>query len=230
MLAAAAFSLGLLFAQAATPAAQGAPAQWGSGRYQQCIAGIERDPEAAYEGAMAWANEANDLEAFRCAAHALIGQGRYDQAARRLESLGTVSEGHDAYTRASLFTEAGHAYLQARDPSHARGAFTRAIASVGADTANLPELLIDRASAYAEERDWRNAEEDLNRALDLRPDDPVAYRMRAMMRMRLNALDLALADAERAVQLDPRSVDSALVLGHVRETRRLGRQFDEDES
>ncbi|MGE0044518.1 MAG: hypothetical protein AB7J28_15300 [Hyphomonadaceae bacterium] len=228
MLAAAAFSLGLLFAQAATPAALAEPAQWGSARFQQCVATIESDPEGAYESAMAWANEANDLEAFRCAARALIGQGRFDQGARRLESLGTAAEGHDAYTRAGLFTEAGHAYLQADDPSHARGAFTRAIASIGNDTANLPDLLIDRASAYAEERDWRNAEEDLNRSLDLRPDDAAAYRMRAMVRMRQNALDLALADAERAVALDPRSVDSALVLGHVRETRRLGHQFDEE--
>lgn len=224
MLAAVA-ALGLFFAQASAPAAQ---PQWGSARYAQCLAAIDANADAAYETAMAWANETNDLEAFRCAGLALVEMGRHEQGARRLESLGTVAEGYDAMTRAGLFTQAGHAWLLAGDGAHARSAFTRAIAAIGADTANLPDALIDRATAYAEERDWRHAEEDLSRSLDLRPNDPVAYRLRAMMRMRQNALDLALADAQRAVALDPGNVDAALVLGHVRETQRLGHQFDDE--
>jgi regulator of sirC expression with transglutaminase-like and TPR domain len=93
---------------------------------------------------------------------------------------------------------------------------------MASDAEALPDLLIDRARAYAMEGDWRHSEEDLSRALDLRADDPLALRLRAEARMRQNAMQLALADAERAVTLEPASVDARLVLGNVREARRTG--------
>jgi tetratricopeptide (TPR) repeat protein len=220
MIAAAAFSLLLLQAAPAAPAAPD--------RYARCTAAVEADAAAAYETAMAWANETQELSAFRCAAMALIEQGRPGQGARRLEALATAAEGHDAGTRAGLFSQAGHAWLLARDPAHARSAFTRAITTVGNDRDALPDLLIDRSLAYSAEGDHRHAEEDLSRALDLRANDPLALRLRALTRMRQNAFDLARADAEAALRIDPRNVDSALVLGHVRESQRIGRPIAED--
>lgn len=216
-------ALSLVFAQAAAGAAT---PDWGSPRYRACTAAIEANAEQAYETAMAWANEGHDLEPLRCAALALVQLGRHELAARRLEGLAAVAEGYDAGTRAGLLVQAGHAWLLAEDAAHARSAFTLAIAEIGADRNALPDVLIDRAIAYAEESDWRNAEEDLSRALDLRGDDALALRLRAMARLRQGALDLALADAQRAVALAPRDVDAALTLGHVRETQRRGRAFD----
>jgi tetratricopeptide (TPR) repeat protein len=223
MIAAAAFSLLFMQAGPAPVAASAAP-----DRYARCVAAAEADAQAAYESAMAWANETQDISAFRCAAVALIEQGRAEQGARRLESLASAAEGHDAGTRAALLSQAGHAWLLARDPTHARSAFTRAIAAVGNDREALPDLLIDRSIAYSGEGDNRHAEEDLSRSLDLRPDNPLALRLRALTRMRQNAFDLARADAEAALAINPRDVDSALVLGHVRESQRLGRPIAED--
>lgn len=222
MLAAA---LGLLLLQATTEIS--APSPYNSPRFDACVSSIDRDANAAYEAAMAWANEAEELPAFHCAALALIGQNRHQQGARRLESLAYAAEGQNAGLRASLLSQAGHAWLLANEPLRARGAFTRAITTLGAGNPGMADALVDRAVAYSLEGNPRAAEEDLSRALDLQPDNPVALRLRAMARMKQNALDLAVTDAETALRLAPGDVESALVLGHVREAQRVGHPIDE---
>lgn len=216
-------SLALLQAQA--PAA-GNAAQRSAERFGQCIALIEEDAEGAYEEAMAWASEAQAVNAYRCAAMALIAQNRAAEGARRLDSLGASLNPIETALRAELFSQAGNAWLLAREPSRARSSFTRAIAIMEVDPAQLPDLLIDRARAYAMEANWREAEEDLSRSLDLKPDSALALRLRATARLQQEAYDLAEADALAAARLDPTNVDNYLVLGHVRESRRIGSPVD----
>jgi len=208
----------LMQADAATIAAQ---------RFDQCVALIEQDAERAYEEGMAWANEAQALGGYRCAAMALIAQNRVDEGARRLESLAAVLNPAETALRAELFSQAGNAWLLAREPARARSAFTRAITTVDSDPSQLPDLLVDRARAYAMERDWRQAEEDLNRALDIAPENALALRLRASARMHQNSFDLAEADALAAARAEPDNVDNYLVLGHIRESRRLGAPVEE---
>lgn len=209
---------------------QMSPTQAAQDRYAQCIALIDQDPAQAYEEGMAWAAEAQALNAYRCAALALVAQNRAMEGARRLESLATASNPADAGLRAELFSQAGNAWLLAREPSQARSAFTRAIATMAPEAEQLPDLLIDRARAYAMEQDYRHAEEDLSTALDKRPNDALALRLRASARMHQSAFDLAENDALQALTLartDEDRVDAALVLGHVRESRRTGTPIQE---
>ncbi len=208
----------LMQADAATIAAQ---------RFERCVASIEQDPAQAYEAGMAWANEAQALGGYRCAAMALIAQDRVDEGARRLESLAEVLNPAETALRAELFSQAGNAWLLAREPSQARSAFSRAIATLESDPSQLPDPLIDRARAYAMERDWRNAEEDLSRALDITPENPLALRLRASARMHQSSFDLAEADAQAAARIEPENIENYLVLGHIRESRRLGAPVDE---
>jgi tetratricopeptide (TPR) repeat protein len=199
-------------------------------RFAQCIALVESDPERAYEEGMAWAAEGQALNAYRCAAQALIAQNRHDEGARRLESLATAVNPADTALRAELFSQAGNAWLLARDPGRARSAFTRAITTMAPGAQQLPDLHIDRARAYALEGDYRHAEEDLSRALDLRPNDPLALRLRASARMHQNAFQLAEADALQslnAATTEEDRVGAALVLGHVRESIRTGAVVEE---
>lgn len=196
-------------------------------RFSQCVAAIEADPVAAYEAAMAWAAENEAVGAVRCAALALLAQDRHELGARRLESLAAVVNPAEPALRAELYSQAGNAWLLAREPGRARSALTRAIATVQSDPSQLPDLLIDRARAYAMEADWRAAEEDLNRALDIRPNDALALRLRASARMRQSSFNLAEADALAAAALEPDNVENYLVLGHVRESQRLGAPVDE---
>src|SRR5262245_44041883 len=160
---------------------------------------------------------------------ALIAQNRADEGARRLESLAMAANPNDPALRSELFSQAGNAWLLARDPAHARSAFTRGI--VGMDQSpQLPDMLIDRARAYAMERDYRHSEEDLSAALDKRPNDPLALRLRASARMHQSSFELAQADATQALALATTQqdrVDAALVLGHVHESIRTGAPVDE---
>jgi tetratricopeptide (TPR) repeat protein len=158
---------------------------------------------------------------------ALIAQNRHSEGARRLESLASAANPAQSALRAELFSQAGNAWLLAREPARGRSAFTRAIATVESDPGQLPDLLIDRARAYAMERDWRGSEEDLSRALDIRPNDSLALRLRATARMHQSSFDLAEADALAAARLEPDNVDNYLILGHVRESRRIGAPVEE---
>lgn len=199
-------------------------------RYARCIALIDDDAERAYEEGMAWASEGQQLGGYRCAALALIAQNNFDEGARRLESLASALNPAEGALRAELLAQSGQAWLLARDPAHARSAFTRAIATLAPGAEPLADLYIDRARAYAMERDYRQAEEDLSRALDLRPEDSLALRLRASARMHQNAFQLAEADAQRALTLagtEQDRVDAALVLGHVRESVRTGTAVEE---
>jgi hypothetical protein len=209
----------LPLALAASPAA--------AERFDQCVAAISADPNSAYENAMAWAAEAQSASAYRCAAMALIAQNRPGEGARRLESLASAVNPDDAALRAELFSQAGNAWLLAHDPARARSSFTRAIAVMQSDRLQLPDLLIDRARAFAMEREWRQAEEDLSRALDIRERDALALRLRATARMRQRAFELAERDALAAAALEPNNVDNFLTLGHVRESKRIGAPVEE---
>lgn len=191
-------------------------------RFAQCVALIDDDAARAYEEGMAWASEAQSVYAYRCAAMALIGQNRYEEGARRLDSLGMALNPIDTGLRAELFSQAGNAWLLAREPGRARSSFTRGVAIMENDPTQLADLLIDRSRAYAMEADWRQAEEDLSHALDARANDPLALRLRAAARMQQRAWDLAEADAQAAVTAEPANVDNYLILGHVRESRRIG--------
>lgn len=199
------------------------PAQ--ASRFDRCVDGIESDAVTGYEEAMAWAAEAHSVDAYRCAAMALSAQDRHAEAARRFESLAmTISSDH-AGMRATLWSQAGNSWLLDRDPARARSAFTRAVTTIEADPQQLPDLLIDRARAYAMEGDYRHAEEDLSRSLDIRPQDSLALRLRASARMNQNSFDLAEADALQALQLaatEEDQVGAALALGHARESKRTG--------
>jgi len=229
MTAIASLMLPLALLQTAAPEAGGAAARTAE-RFSQCVALIDDDAARAYEEAMAWAAEAQSVGAYRCAAMALIAQDRYAEGARRLDSLGSAVNPAETATRAELFSQAGNAWLLGREPSRARASFTRAISTIESDPSQLPDLLIDRARAYAMEEDWRHAEEDLSRALDIRANDALALRLRASARMHQNSFDLAEADAQQAFTLastEDDRVSAALVLGHVRESKRTGAAVDE---
>jgi len=199
-------------------------------RFAQCLDLIENNPERAYEEGMAWAAETQALGGYRCAALALVAQHRYAEGARRLQSLAGAVSTVDPGTRAELFSQAGNAWLLARQPGQARSAFTQAISTMAPGAQELPDLYIDRARAYAMEADYRHAEEDLSRALDLRPNDPLALRLRASARMHQSAFQLAEADALQALTISTTEEDrvgAALVLGHVRESIRTGAPVEE---
>jgi tetratricopeptide (TPR) repeat protein len=114
--------------------------------------------------------------------------------------------------RASLAAQAGHAWLAADDPTRAIAAFDVAV-DVAPDVATF---WIDRAEALAAARKYWEAIDDLNRAADLDPRRGDVFAFRAAAYRRVDALDLALEDAERAVRLAPRMPEAWLERGIAR--------------
>jgi hypothetical protein len=217
----AALILPLLLAQTSA-----APAGATAERFAQCLALVDESPARAYEEGMAWAAEAQSLSAYRCAAMALIAQNRFDEGARRLQSLASAVNPENTGLRAELWSQAGNAWLLANEPAQARSNFTRAITTLQSDPRQLPDLLIDRSIAYAIEREWRLAEEDLSRSLDIRPENATALRLRAAARMNQRSYELAEADARAAIRLEPGNAENTLVLGDIRESVRTGAPYE----
>jgi tetratricopeptide (TPR) repeat protein len=208
--------LALAIAQVlAATAPVAAPAD--QGRLDACLTRVEADPAAGYEEAMAWAHEEKAREARWCAAQAMVKLERYEEAARRFETL-AGDQGWQQENRLDAYSNAGNAWLLAGNGERARESFNHAVRL----SDNHPDARIDRARAYAMLSDWARTEEDLSAALDKRPADPLALMLRATARMKRNAFDLALRDAEEAVRLDPKNVDALVCLGQAREAQRTG--------
>lgn len=212
----------LMLAQTSAAPAGNAAAE----RFAQCVALIDENPARAYEEGMAWAAEAQSMSAYRCAAMALIAQNRFEEGARRLQSLASAVNPENTGLRVELWSQAGNAWLLAREPGQARSNFTRAITTLQSDPQQLPDLLIDRSIAYAQEREWRLAEEDLSRSLDIRPQSATALRLRAAARMNQRSFELAEADARAAIRLEPTNQENTLVLGDVLESIRTGAPYE----
>lgn len=209
----------VLLVQALAAAAPSAGAAADQARLNACITEIDQDAEKAYEAAMAWAREAPVREAYVCAALSDIGRGRAAEGAQQLLALAGALSGAPVEERVELLSQAGNAWLLARQPDRAVETFTNALKLAPKE----PDLLIDRARAYALENAWKNAEFDLTAALAIRPQDALALRLRAEARLRQSVFDLALKDAEEAAGLEPKSVDTLLALGRAREAKRTGK-------
>ena len=198
-------------------------------RLDACVARVEQDADAAYEDAMAWAHEEHAPEADWCAAQAMVKQGlrdvepagrgphRLEQAANKFEVL-AANQSWPQDNRIDAYSQAGNVWLLAHNGAKARAALDHAARL----SDNHPDILIDRARAYAMLEDWPHAEEDLSAALDKRANDPLALMLRATTRVHRNAFALAVKDAEDAVRLDPKNIDALLVLGQSREALRTG--------
>jgi len=82
---------------------------------------------------------------------------------------------------------------------------------------------ITRARAYALSGRYDYAETDLTSVLTLDPKRADALRYRADARFRQDDLDGALADIEMSLELDPTSVETALLRGQIREAIRVSK-------
>ena len=180
--------------------------------YDRCLARAGREPEAAYEDAMGWARARGGGEpALHCAAIALYAQGRFRAAAAAFTELAERTRDRRPSLRASLVSQAGHAWMIAGDATRALAAFAAAIA-IAPDAA---VFRLDRAEALAAlGQDWE-AIDELDRAVDLAPDRGEIYALRAAAYRRVDAIDLAVQDATRAVELAPRLADAWLERGIV---------------
>jgi tetratricopeptide (TPR) repeat protein len=206
----------LVLVLAATP--QALAQQSEQARLQACIEKIGQDAEGAYQDALTWLGSGNRPAARQCAALALIELGQETEGAVRLEELANAPDAGSLEARAVYLAQSGNAWLLARRPEAAVVTLTNAIKLRPDDGA----LRKDLARAHLMLKQWDEAGEDLNTALQLSPGgDPEALRLRALVLLKTDRLQEAWEDVDMALKLSPRDVDTVVLRGEIREAMRL---------
>jgi tetratricopeptide (TPR) repeat protein len=180
--------------------------------YTDCMTLARRAPEDAYESALAWQGQGGGDAARHCAAVAMIGVGKYPEAAQALEKLGGDVSRTKPGLAAEIFGQAGQAWTMANDTKHAYAAQTTGLKL---NPQNV-DLLVDRAVSEAALNDYKAAADDLTKAQTLAPEraDILAYRASAWRY--LGDLKRARRDADTAINLDPKNTDALLERGIIR--------------
>ncbi len=133
--------------------------------YQDCMILARAAPGDGFNSAMSWASLGGGDGARHCAAVALIGLGRYRDAAQRLERLAADLRSENLALSLDVLVQAGQAWLRAGETTRAH---TVQSAALDIDPDNV-ELLLDRSITLATAKNYWEAVDDFNRALELAP-------------------------------------------------------------
>lgn len=180
----------------------------GSTRYERCLSLAHSNPSLAYDAATRWNGGA---PAIHCSAVALINLKRYTEAASRLDKLAHDKTNGTAPDRATLYDQAGNAWLLAKRAEKADASFSAGLMLAPGD----PDLLSDRARAKALAKDWNAADQDLSMALARDPSNAEFFVLRASARHALGRKSDAHADLEQALHLKPNFAEALLERGNL---------------
>jgi tetratricopeptide (TPR) repeat protein len=185
-----------------------AAAQDDSRHYDACMA---MAPAQALANATAWSRAGGGAPAEHCAAKALAGLKRYDEAARRLDALARAPATPSGM-RAELFAQGGNTWLLAGNGAKAAASLRSALTLSAGDA----DLFADLGRADAMLRNWKDAVADLNAAIDLRRDAGLLV-LRASARRALKDYRSALADLNAALVLKPGYANALMERGLLRQ-------------
>jgi tetratricopeptide (TPR) repeat protein len=179
--------------------------------YRTCLSLARAKPEEGWEEAIAWSSLGGGEPARHCAAVALIGLGKYEEAAHRLEALAGQSRREEAL-RAEMLAQAGQAWLLAGQPEKALAAQDTALTLVPGQ----PDLLLDKAVTLASVNHYDEVVAVLGGLLKVQPNRIEAMVLRATAYRYLDKLELAKEDLARALVMDPDFPDALLERGMIR--------------
>lgn len=186
----------------------------GADEYRTCLVLAKQKPMQGWEEALAWQSLGGGEAARHCAAVALIGLGKHEEAATRLETLANESVREDV-VRAEMMAQAGQAWLLAGNLTRAdaaqRGALTLA--------PGHPDIMLDHAVLLAQVHHYPQAVEVLSAVLRRQPNRVEALTLRASAFRYLDDLAGAEDDVNQALRLDPDFADALLERGMLRRLR-----------
>lgn len=177
--------------------------------YDACLTLTRREPEKAFESALAWRDAGGGFPARHCVALALVAMKKYDHAALTLEELAEDMQGAGSPLLVPVLTQAANVWLLAEEYERAL-----AVATTGLEVE--PEninLLIDRSRILAKVGDYQRAFDDLDLALKLDPARADALTFRAAAWRHLGDKTRALEDVELALSLEPDQPDALIERG-----------------
>ena len=182
-------------------------------RYRACIDQIRGNAEAAVAAANAWRTEGGGVHARMCLGLALAALERWPQAATAFEQAAREAESAQDPRRADFWVQSGNAWLAAGDSARALQAFDAALATPNLTDPLRGEVHLDRARALVSQGNVAAARAEIDRALQLVPDDGFAWYLSAALARRENNLARAGTDIARARALAPDNPDILLLAG-----------------
>jgi tetratricopeptide (TPR) repeat protein len=182
--------------------------------YVACMKLARTRPQAGYDESLAWETLGGGAAARHCGAVALMGLGRFDEAAASLERLGK-DEAVRPGLRAELLAQAAQARMVAGQPARA-DADQKAALVLAPDK---PDIMVDRAVTLGRMHRYKEVVALLTRVLKRQPNRVEALTLRATAYRFLGQLGPASADIDRALTLQPGYADALLERGIIRHLR-----------
>lgn len=202
----------LAAAQAATPATA---REREEARFAACVALTETDAARALEEAGTWRVQGGGVLARQCAGLAYASLRRWLPAATAFRQAAEEAERSRDGRAARLWVQAGNAAIAAGDMVMAGQHLDAALSGGGLSGAEAGEAHLDRARARVASGDVKTARADLDMALKLVPDDPLAWLLSATLARRTGDLSRAQADIGEAMKRAPDDAAVALEAGNV---------------
>jgi tetratricopeptide (TPR) repeat protein len=185
-------------------------------KFQACLDAGANDPDAGVRFAEAWRIDGGSYHARECIGFALARAERWPAALVAFEQAADEAERSGAATEsARLWAQAGNAALAGQDAAKARTDFDAALARGMPDGLAKGEIYLDRARALVALGDQPGARIDLDKALELAPQDPLAWLLSATLARRMNEMSVAQRHIAEAVKLSPDDASVALEEGNI---------------
>lgn len=182
-----------------------APATAAEIDYDQCIALVKTDANAALKQAQDWNNKGGGAAAAHCVAIALVALDRYPDAAQVLERIANDPTSGPTAARATVLAQAGNAWILANEADKASTDLSRALDFMPGDIG----ILFDRARAYLLAKNYKAALNDVNGVLLQTPSAGEPLLLRATIKKAMGDKLGAQADAQSALEDDRINPDAA---------------------
>ncbi|MFW2831675.1 tetratricopeptide repeat protein [Sphingomonas sp. ID0503] len=184
-------------------------------RLRGCLMRAESDPAKAAEEATEWKAKGGGIDALRCLGTAETNRGQFPAAAAAFESAADLAEKAQPANAPVFWTAAGNAALAAGEAGRARTLLTKALDHESLAGPFRGETLLDRGRADVQAGDPTGARADIDEALKLVPEDPMAWLLSATLARRQGEAERAEKDIAEAVRLAPDAAQVALEAGNV---------------
>lgn len=187
----------------------------GEDRFAACIALAEADPVRAIEEANSWQVGGGGILARQCLGLAFAAQGRWIPAMAAFEQAAREAERGRDGRAARLWVQAGNAALAGGEAPKGRAFLDTAIISGNLSGPEMGEAHLDRARALVALRQPKEARADIDAALNLVPEDPLAWLLSATLARREGDLLRASNNIAEAARRAPDDATVALEAGNI---------------
>jgi tetratricopeptide (TPR) repeat protein len=184
-------------------------------RFEACVKQSDINPAAAEKTAAEWAGSGGGVPAAQCLGIARSAAGNWKGAADAFVVAAGLAEGTQDKNAPSLWVSAGNAALAGGDPARAKSALSNAINSQGFAGLMRGEAFLDRARAEVALDNLTGARGDMNEALRLAADDPMAWLLSATLARRMGDTSRATSDIVQAENRAPNDPDVLFESGNI---------------